>query len=158
MKTLTLLLAAVATPLFAATPDFPPLAFAEGVGVNIHFTRGRERDLDLIAAAGFKFIRMDFGWGGIERKKGEFNWADYDTLTADLEKRGMRAIYILDYSNPLYEETVVSKNPITGQEHKDLASPQHPESVAAFARWAAAAAEHFAGRRILWEIWNEPNI
>jgi hypothetical protein len=26
--------------------------------VNIHFTRGHERDLDLIAAAGFKFIRI----------------------------------------------------------------------------------------------------
>ena len=38
------------------------------------------------------------------------------------------------------------------------ASPHRPESVAAFARWAGAAAEHFKGRRIVWEIWNEPNI
>jgi len=65
---------------------------------------------------------------------------------------------ILDYSNPLYEETVVSQNPLTGQEQKDVVSPQHPESGVAFARWAAAAAKHFAGRRIIWEIWNEPNI
>jgi hypothetical protein len=49
----------------------------------------------------------------------------------------------LDYSNDLYEKG---------------AAPQHPESVAAFARWAGAAAKHFANRRILWEIWNEPNI
>jgi len=138
--------------------DLPELVLPQGVGVNIHFTRDHERDLDLIAAAGCKFIRMDFGWGGTERKKGEYNWADYDELTANLERRGLRAIYIFDYSNPLYEETVVSKNPITGQDHKDLASPQHPESVAAFARWAAASARHFAGRRIIWEIWNEPNI
>jgi len=138
--------------------DLPELVLPQGVGMNIHFTRDHERDLDLIAAAGCKFIRMDFGWGGTERKKGEYNWADYDELTANLEKRGMRAIYILDYSNPLYEETVVSKNPLTGKEQKDLASPQHPESVAAFARWAAASARHFTGRRIIWEIWNEPNI
>lgn len=138
--------------------DIPELVLPQGVGVNIHFTRGHERDLDLIAAAGFKFIRMDFGWGGTERKKGEYNWAEYEELTANLEKHGMRAICILDYSNPLYEETVVSKNPITGKEHKDVASPQDPESVAAFARWAAAAAKHFSGRRIIWEIWNEPNI
>ena len=147
-------LAAVA----AQGADLPELVLPQGVGVNIHFTRGHERDLDLIAAAGFKFIRMDFGWGGTERKKGEYNWAAYDELTANLEKRGLRALYILDYSNPLYEETVVSKNPITGKEHKDTASPQHPESVTAFARWAGAAAKHFAGRRIIWEIWNEPNI
>ncbi len=142
----------------ATAADLPELVLPHGVGVNIHFTRGHERDLDLIAAAGFKFIRMDFGWGGTERKKGEYDWKAYQELTANLEKRGLRAIYILDYSNPLYEETVVSKNPITGKEHKDVASPQHPESVAAFARWAAAAAKHFAGRRIVWEIWNEPNI
>lgn len=140
------------------TADFPELVLPQGIGVNIHFTRGHDQDLDLMAAAGIKFIRMDFGWSGTERKKGEYSWADYDSLTANLEKRGIRAIYILDYSNPLYEETVVGKNPITGQEHRDVASPQHPESVAAFARWAGASAKHFAGRRIIWEIWNEPNI
>ena len=138
--------------------DIPELVMPQGVGVNIHFTRGHERDLDLIAAAGFKFVRMDFGWGGTERKKGEYDWKAYEELTANLEQRGLRAIYILDYSNPLHEETVVSRNPVNGKEQRDVASPQHPESVAAFARWAGAAARHFAGRRVIWEIWNEPNI
>ena len=41
---------------------------------------------------------------------------------------------------------------------KTTSSPQHPESVAAFANWAAAAVQHFRGRKIIWEIWNEPNI
>ena len=155
MKTILLL---CFTMLAASAADLPELVLPQGVGVNIHFTRGHERDLDLIAAAGFKFIRMDFGWSGTEGKKGEYDWKAYEELTANLEKRGLRAIYILDYSNPLYEATVVSKNPINGKEQKDVASPQHPESVAAFARWAAAAAKHFTGRRIVWEIWNEPNI
>ena len=138
--------------------ELPELIIPRGVGINIHFVAGHEKDLDMIAGAGIKFIRMDFGWGGIERKKGEYNWADYEELTANLEKRGLRAIYILDYSNSLYEETVVSKNPLNGQEHRDTASPQHPESVTAYAKWAAAAAKHFSGRHIVWEIWNEPNI
>lgn len=138
--------------------ELPDLIVPQGAGVNIHFTRGHERELDLMAAAGIKFVRMDFGWAGIERRKGEYDWSAYDELTANLEKRALRALYILDYSNALYEESVASKNPITGNEQKDIASPQQPESVAAFARWAAAAAEHFKGRRIIWEIWNEPNI
>jgi hypothetical protein len=157
MRTASLCLAGL-IPTAASAADLPELVLPRGVGVNIHFTRGHERDLDLIAAAGFQFIRMDFGWGGTERKRNEYNWSAYDELTTNLEKRGLRAIYILDYSNPLYEETVASKNPITGKEQKDLASPQHPESVVAFARWASSAAKHFAGRRIIWEIWNEPNI
>ena len=158
MRAVTFILVSYLAGVAAQAADLPELVLPQGVGVNIHFARGHERDLDLIAAAGFKFIRMDFGWGGIERKKGEYDWSAYDELTANLEQRGLRAIYILDYSNPLYEETVVSKNPLTGKEHKDIASPQQPESVAAFARWAGAAAKHFAGRRIIWEIWNEPNI
>src|SRR5438309_1023407 len=83
--------------------ELPSLIIPQGVGINIHFVRGHEGDLDLIAAAGIKFIRMDFGWAGIEQKKGEYDWSEYEALTANLEKRGLRAIYILDYSNPLYE-------------------------------------------------------
>jgi hypothetical protein len=114
--------------------------------------------LDLIAAAGFKFIRMDFGWASIERKTGEYTWSEYDQLLAHLDERQMRALFILDYSNPLYEQTVSSTNPISHLLNKTTASPQHPESVAAFARWAAAAAKHYHGRHVIWEIWNEPNI
>jgi len=132
--------------------DLPRPVIPEGVGVNIHFTRGHERDLDLIAAAGFRFVRMDFSWSATEGERGRYNWSAYDELTANLEKRGLRALYILDYSNGLYENTVS-----TGKEHRSLASPQHPESVAAFAHWAAAAARHFQGHRVIWEIWNEPN-
>src|ERR1041384_8262819 len=46
--------------LSAAAPaaELPELMLPAGVGVNIHFTRGHEHDLDLIAAAGFKFIRI----------------------------------------------------------------------------------------------------
>lgn len=67
-------------------------------------------------------------------------------------------MYILDYSNPLYEETVTTRDPITGREQRATASPRHATSVAAFARWADAAAVRYRGRRVLWEIWNEPNI
>jgi hypothetical protein len=149
-------LIALPTSLFAA--ELPPPVIPAGVGVNIHFTRGREADLDMIAAAGFKFVRMDFTWQGIERKKGEYDWSAYDELTANLEKRGLRALYILDYSNPLYEEAITITDKRTKKERRDTASPQRPESVEAFARWAGAAAKRFRGRRIIWEIWNEPNI
>lgn len=155
MKILAFLLL---SPLLLFAAELPVPVMPAGVGVNIHFARGRETDLDLIAVAGFKFIRMDFTWSGIERKKSEYDWSAYDELTANLEKRGLRAIYILDYSNALYEETITVTDKRTKTERKDVASPQHPESVEAFARWAGAAAKRYRGRHIIWEIWNEPNI
>jgi polysaccharide biosynthesis protein PslG len=145
-------------PLLCAASEIPAPVLPAGVGVNIHFVTGQKRDLDLIAAAGFKFVRMDFVWEAVEPRKGEYDWAGYEELLANLDKRGLRAILILDYSHHLYEEAVSSPHPQTGQAHKTIASPQHPESVAAFARWAAASARHFHGRHVLWEIWNEPNI
>ena len=152
----------VATALCTASAgasNLPEPVLPAGVGVNIHFTRDHEKDLDLIAAAGFKFVRQDFFWSSIERSKGVYDWSEYDDLVTQLERRGMRAYLILDYSNPLYEDDVHATNPLTGlPERHTTASPQHEDSVAAFASWAAAAAKHFHGRGVIWEIWNEPNI
>jgi len=82
----------------------PKLAIPNGLGVNIHF-RCEPRDLDLIAEAGFKFIRMDLTWSGIEQDKGvyDFEKLGYDALIKGCTKRDIRILYILDYSNKLYE-------------------------------------------------------
>jgi hypothetical protein len=144
-------------PFLLSAAEIPQAVIPEGVGVNIHFVTGHEQDLNLIAAAGFKFVRMDFAWTAIEKQKGKYDWSEYGQLVANLDKRGIRALFILDYSHHLYEETVTSPHPITGVTHRTTASPQHTESIAAFARWAAESAKHFHGRHIIWEIWNEPN-
>lgn len=154
-----LLLAGVLlAPALARAATLPPLLLPHGIGVNIHFQRGHETDLDRIAAAGFRVVRMDLGWAGIERERGRYDWSAVDELTANLSKRGLRPLYILDYSNPLYEESVVTRDPVSGREHRDTASPRRPESVAAFAAWAAAAAARYTSHGVIWEIWNEPNI
>jgi len=120
------------------------LTIPNGFGVNIHFT-GEPHDLDLIAEAGFRFIRMDFGWGSIEREKGvyDFQKSGYDALTEGCLKRGIKPLYILDYSNKLYEP-----------EH----SVRTEEGRKAFARFAEAAAKRYSGKGIFWEVWNEPNL
>ena len=130
-----------ATPAQAALPE---LRVPDGFGVNIHFT-GDPRDLDLIAEPGFKFIRMDLSWSGIERQKGVYNFerTGYDALTEGCTKRGIRILYILDYSNNLYESD---------------SSVQTEQGRKAFAAFAEAAAKRYAGKGILWEIWNEPNL
>ena len=50
-------------PLLGGGAEIPEPVLPAGVGVNIHFVTGHEKDLDLIAAAGFKFVRMDFALG-----------------------------------------------------------------------------------------------
>lgn len=127
-------------------------------GVNIHFITGHEKDLDMIADAGFKYVRMDFLWELTEKDIGVYDWSGYDELAVNLSRRGLKAIFILDYSNSRYEDTVTFRDTDSGLEYQGIASPQHPESVAAFARWAASAAMHFKNFNFVWEIWNEPNV
>jgi len=127
----------------AATAARPAPAVPEGLGVNIHFTDVQPGEMEMLAAGGSRIVRMDFAWGGTEREKGRYDFAPYDRLVAALEAHGIRALFILDYSNRLYDN--------------DL-SPCSEEGRAGFARWAAAAAVHFQGRGILWEMYNEPNI
>ncbi|HEX2950745.1 MAG TPA: cellulase family glycosylhydrolase [Armatimonadota bacterium] len=126
----------------AGATQLPPLVVPEGWGVNIHFRGEPARDLDMIRDGGFKFIRMDFHWNVVESKKGVYDFSTYDQLTVGLAKRNIRPLYILDYGNGLYGEP----------------SGIHTEEVRqAFAKFAAAAAAHYKGQPIIWELWNEPN-
>jgi hypothetical protein len=136
--------AAAFFPAAMAAKSLPGPAIPNGFGVNIHFT-GLPRDLKMIAEAGFKFVRMDLVWARVEQVRGEYDFKNsgYDALTLGCEKLGIRVLYILDYSNKLYE---------TDRSVRTEAGRQ------AFANFAAAAAKRYAGKGILWEIWNEPNI
>jgi len=73
----------------------PRAIIPDGVGVHIHFTTGHERDLDMIAAASVKIVRMEFDWDKVESGNGTYNWADYDELLRHLTHRGLRAMLTL---------------------------------------------------------------
>lgn len=124
---------------WVAFPDAPP--FDQSFGVNIHFTEPQPGEMQLIADAGFRWARTDFKWDATERERGHYDFAVYDGLVNALEPVGMRALFILDYGNPLYGD----------------GAPRSDAAQKAFARWAVAAAERFANRGVVWEIYNEPN-
>ncbi len=127
----------------AERPSFPSPVIPACCGVNIHF-QGAPGDLELIEAAGFGMIRMDMSWKKVETAKGVYDFVatGYDSLTAACLERNIRILYILDYSNPLYEPK---------------RSVRSDTGRAAFASFAEAAVKRYGGRGIIWEIWNEPN-
>jgi len=127
---------------YAARSGLPASTVPDCIGVNIHFTGTEREQVDMIADAGFRFVRMDFHWASIEKKKGGYDFKPYDELVDSLATRGIRALFILDYGNPLYDDNL---------------APHTDEGRAAFARFAAAGAAHFKGKGVLWELWNEPN-
>jgi hypothetical protein len=54
----------------------------------------------------------------------------------------MGALWILDYGHPDHGGSV----------------PRTTDDIVAFGRFAEAAAEHFEGRNVRDEIWNEPDV
>ena len=123
-------------------PSTEPIAISEAFGVNVHFIDPDPAELKMIADAGFRWIRTDFKWELTEVERRKYDFTRYEPLVSELEKHNLRALFILDYGNPLYTQGM---------------SVRTPEAREAFARWAVAAAKHFAGRAIIWEVFNEPN-
>lgn len=124
----------LAAPLFEST-----------LGISHHFSLNAEqdaKDIDAMAAAGFRIIRYDMLWEQVERTKGTYDFSAFDRLVAQMLRRGIRPLFILDYGNRLYGADF---------------SVRTSEARAAFARFAAAAAARYKGKNVIWEIWNEPN-
>ncbi|HPJ98966.1 MAG TPA: cellulase family glycosylhydrolase [Candidatus Hydrogenedentes bacterium] len=114
-----------------------------GVGVNIHFYAGNEHDLRMLEECGPGIIRMDISRAGAEKSPGAYDFSHYDRLVADMEARGIRILFIIDYGSPLYDDGL---------------APRSEGGRAAYARFCSALAAHFAGKPIIWELWNEPNL
>src|ERR1051326_2286502 len=123
-------------------PVGDPPAVEQSLGVNVHFIDPRPGEVQMIAEAGFRWVRTDFKWDLSQRERGRYDFSPYDRLLKQLDEFGIHPLFILDYGNPLYT--------------KDKAV-RTPEARAAFARWGVAAAKHFSGRGVIWELFNEPN-
>ena len=100
-------------------------------------------DYDLIASTGAGVVRTNLYWPDVETQKGVYDFSASDAIVAALEARNITPLFILGYGNGLY----TSDNP----------APPAAAWRAAFAAYARAAAAHFRGRGVIWEIWNEPN-
>jgi hypothetical protein len=138
MKRLALLLSLLSIASSSADP-----AVLEGLGVNIHFTQEQPGELDMIHAAGFALVRMDLTWQNIETSRGIYDFSSYDNLVDGIEKRAMKIILIVNYTHRLYDNDQ---------------SVFTDDGRAAYASFAGAAAKHFKGKSVIFEIYNEPNI
>jgi polysaccharide biosynthesis protein PslG len=123
-------------------PSTDPIAISEAFGVSVHFIDPDPPEIKMIADAGFRWVRTDFKWELTELERGKYDFTRYEPLVSELGKHNLRALFILDYGNPLYTQGM---------------SVRTSQAREAFAGWAVAAAKHFSGRGIIWEVFNEPN-
>lgn len=126
-------------------------------GLQVKEWRTTPQELDRIREAGFGVLRYGIGWSVVEKTPGVYDWSIYDKFIQEAKARHFRSIIILGSGNPLYSKTIPA--PPDNLDHlKEITlPPTQPEALAAFARFAAAAAEHYKDVDIAWEMWNEPD-
>jgi hypothetical protein len=114
--------------------------------------------MELISAAGFKWIREEFSWQDIEISgRGDFvdrrndpvrnAWNKYDQIVALAEYYDIQIVARLS-SPPNWSHAA-------GNAQGDFAPPDHFED---YARFAAIVAGRYKGRIHYYQLWNEPNI
>lgn len=128
-----------------------------------------KRTLEMIAAAGMHWVRVQFPWEDIElERKGNFRdrrhggdadaWAKYDYMVEQAERNGLELIVRLDrppdwarqrfLQTPEVQAALAAGRIVTGP-------PDNPRD---FADFAATVAERYRGRLRFFQIWNEPNL
>jgi hypothetical protein len=117
----------------------------------------REKQVQLIAAAGFHWMRQEFPWYDIEvGGKGNTQdcrsgpchsaWDKYDQIVNLADQNGLEIIARLS-SPPDWSRS-------DGRARGDFAPP---DNFADFADYAVAVAQRYRGRLRYFQIWNEPN-
>lgn len=156
----TALLAAVASGLaqVGVAAPLPGPMIPDGFGVQVH-THASIPTVHLqgVADAGFKVVRTNLYWPHTEREQRVYDWSALDPLFAEMKRLGLRPLIILGFSNGLYEPRVTVTSVLTKTPVERNGAPSSQATIEAFARWAAAAAEHFKAYDVMWEIWNEPD-
>jgi polysaccharide biosynthesis protein PslG len=114
----------------------------------------RDRQLQMMADAGFKWIRQQFPWYDLEiAGKGDFQdcrhppcinaWAKYDNIVDLAEQHGINIIARLE-APPKWAQSTPG----------DFAPPS---DLTDFGDYVAAVADRYQGRITHYQIWNEPN-
>jgi polysaccharide biosynthesis protein PslG len=111
-----------------------------------------QRDERLVKAAGFGWIKQNFGWREIEPAKGQFDWIRPDRIVFSMNEIGLDLVVRLDFAPewaaPGCHDDDPSRNRNQGP----------PSNMRDFANFVSAVATRYKGRIRAYEIWNEPNL
>ena len=106
-------------------------------------SRDLEKTISMMQEAGVGWIRLDFLWGDIEPKEGNFDFAKYDCIVELLRSKGIHILGILHYSTDWASACGQWNCP--------------PKDNKVFVNYASKVIERYKGQIKHWELWNEPD-
>ncbi len=106
------------------------------------------RDLDLVQAMGFHWIKQTFAWRDIEGSRGAFDWYRPDRIVQQAEERGLHLLVRLD-RQPFWSQADGGAVPLNNAPPADYTD---------FENFCFAVASRYQGRIDAYQVWNEPNL
>ncbi len=129
-----------------------PVSADEGASVKGFCTHLRKfsdnsKNLELVYNTGTKTLREDVYWLSIEKKKGLYNWNDYDWWMNALNENGIDLyIAVTALQPPSFYYSDKSKKPFFSE----------PTEINAFCNFLRALIKRYPFIKYI-ELWNEPN-
>ncbi len=111
--------------------------------------------LDLIKAAGFDWIRLDFNWFQLEPQNNNFNWAVTDGVVNKAHQLGLNMFVTLSYT-PQWASSVPGC--AQGQGGEAGCNCQPFTSVAEWQDFVTKVVDRYKDKIKHWGMWNEPNL
>lgn len=109
-----------------------------------------ERDLGLVQAMGFGWVKQKFAWRDIEGfQKGEYDWYRPDYIVDAAERYGLQLIVRLD-RQPLWS--------VRDLPDEQIKNNQPPVKLQDFGDFCEVLAQRYRGRIAAYQVWNEPNL
>lgn len=142
---LAVLSLALLAPATASAQGDPSLLIPNTTGLQLKNEDMSTAALNKAQATGARLVRKAIYWDTIETSPGVFNWSQLDAWVNSMESRGFGMLITLVWNNRDYENIW------------DRAIVTEPGRQA-FANFVALVAARYAGKNIIFEIWNEPNL
>src|SRR5690606_15832471 len=123
----------------------PPTTVPQSLGVCIPGQKLEDVDFERIHEAGFRWVRKGVAWNQTEKEKGTYDFTYGDKHGSKCEDAGLGVMITLAFGNKLYEPD---------RHWMDVSTEA---SRKGFANYAAALADRYKGRKVVFEMWNEAN-
>ncbi len=109
-------------------------------------------------AIGVKWTRITIGWDSVEKEKGRFDWARYDSTLDALLRFDIIPFVTLTRGNPIYTGVGRYDDPTLAAIYgTSPAPPLSLDGQKAWLNFVGAAINRYKDRIRYWEVWNEPN-
>ena len=140
---------AASSPASAATANAygaEMFGISDGGQMQTEDATSMNRDLDAMAAAGARWLRVDIYWASVQAAGPDsYDWSGPDRLIKAASARGIKVLAFIGFAPPW-------ARPAGSDQY-------HAPDAGKYAAFAAKTAAHYAPMGVhAYEVWNEPNI